>query len=125
MVLDMAKTRGWREGDNPARWRGHLENLLPKPAEVRKLKAVRHHPALPFVEIGAFMAELRNKVGMAARALELAIFYCCSNVAKSWKQDVMNSIWSAAFGPCLLRASRPVKSIGCLYHHPRYRCSKI
>jgi integrase len=69
-VLDWASTRGYRQGDNPARWRGHLENLLPKRGKVRK---VRHHPALPYQEIGTFMAALRSQEGIAARALEFAI----------------------------------------------------
>lgn len=69
-VLDYAKVRGWRAGDNPARWRGHLDHLLPARSKVAKVK---HHPALPWREIGAFMAELRGRDGIAARALEFAI----------------------------------------------------
>jgi integrase len=66
----IATARGYRQGENPARWRGHLENLLPAPAKVRR---VEHHAALPYSEIGAFMAELREQEGIAARALEFAI----------------------------------------------------
>src|SRR5215472_4567765 len=51
-VLDYATARGWRTGENPARWRGHLENFLPKKAKVRR---VEHHAALPYAEIAAFM----------------------------------------------------------------------
>jgi integrase len=69
-VLDWAKVHGYRSGENPARWRGHLDKLLPKKAKVRK---VEHHAALPFAEIGAFMAELRTQEGTVARALEFAI----------------------------------------------------
>jgi integrase len=69
-VLDWASTRGYRQGDNPARWRGHLENLLPRRAKVRQVK---HHPALPYQEIGAFLSALRAQESIAARALELAI----------------------------------------------------
>lgn len=72
-VLDAAKTQGLRTGENPARWRGHLENLLSRAAEVRKVKGVHHHPALPFDEIGDFMAALRKQHGFAAKALELTI----------------------------------------------------
>ena len=68
--LDWAKSRGYRHGDNPARWRGNLENLLPSR---RKLRAVIHHAALPYCEIGAFVTELRQHDGVGARALELAI----------------------------------------------------
>lgn len=69
-VLDWAKVKKFREGDNPARWRGNLNKLLPKPSAVAE---VRHHPALPFTEMAEFMAELRGRDGMAARALEFAI----------------------------------------------------
>lgn len=69
-VLSWAARQGYREGDNPARWHGHLEELLPKPA---KLKKVKHHPALPYREAGAFLAQLRLQKGIGARALELTI----------------------------------------------------
>ena len=65
-ILDWATARGYRHGENPARWRGHLENLLPAQSKVRR---VEHHAALPYPEIGAFMAELRQQEGVAgARA---------------------------------------------------------
>jgi integrase len=69
-VLDYAAARGWRSGENPARWRGHLAKLLPPPNKIAK---VQHHAALPWQEIGAFMAELREQDGIAARALEFTI----------------------------------------------------
>ena len=69
-ILDWSKARGYREGDNPARWRGHVANLLPKRSKVR---AIVHHPALPFGEIAAFMAELRKRQGIAAEALQFLI----------------------------------------------------
>ena len=69
-VLDWAAARGYRQGDNPARWRGHLENLLPARARVRRVK---HHAALPYTEIGQFMDKLRRQEGVAAQALEAAI----------------------------------------------------
>jgi integrase len=69
-VLGWAITSGYRSGDNPARWRGHLENLLPAPEKVKK---VEHHPSLPWQQIGAFMADLRAREGIAARALEFLI----------------------------------------------------
>jgi integrase len=69
-VLDWATTRGHRRGENPARWKGHLENLLPRRSKVQKVK---HHPALAYQEIGAFMATLRAQEGIAARALEFTI----------------------------------------------------
>ena len=69
-ILDWSKVQGQRDGDNPARWRGHLDKLLPKPTKVAK---VRNHPALPYAEIGAFMRDLHSQPGDAARALELII----------------------------------------------------
>ena len=69
-VLGWATTSGYRQGENPARWRGHLENLLAAPNKIRE---VEHHPALPWQEIGGFMASLRSQEGTAARAVEFAI----------------------------------------------------
>jgi integrase len=69
-ILDYATAREWRQGENPARWRGHLDKLLPKKAKVR---AVEHHPALPFAETPGFMESLRQENASAAGALEFAI----------------------------------------------------
>ena len=69
-VLNYATARGYRKGDNPARWRGHLDKLLATPSKVAK---VEHHAALPYSEIGGFVVELRQQAGMGARALEFAI----------------------------------------------------
>lgn len=69
-VLSWATVRGYRSGENPARWKGHLDQLLAKPS---KVATVEHHAALPYQEIGAFMAELRKHEGIGAAALEFAI----------------------------------------------------
>jgi len=69
-VLDWATVRKYREGLNPARWRGHLDKVLAKPS---KIAEENHHAALRFVEIGAFMVKLRAMAGIAPRALEFAI----------------------------------------------------
>jgi integrase len=69
-VLDWATTSGYRKGENPGRWRGHLENLLPKKTRVHRVK---HHAALPYSEIGAFMRELQARVELSARCLEFMI----------------------------------------------------
>ena len=69
-VLDAATVRGYREGPNPAQWKGNLGHILPARAKVRK---VEHYAALPFDEIPAFLTALRSREGMAARALEFAI----------------------------------------------------
>ena len=70
LVLDWATARGLREGLNPARWRGHLDKLLPKPSKVNNRE---HHAALPVGAVGAFMVRLRNAEGIGARALEFTI----------------------------------------------------
>lgn len=69
-VLDWAAAREYRTGNNPARWHGHLDKLLPK---LKKNLRVKHHPALPFDDIGEFVAALRALDGMAPRALEFLI----------------------------------------------------
>jgi integrase len=69
-ILAWATTHGHRSGDNPGRWRGHLEHLLAAPA---KVATVRNQPSLPWPQIPTFMAELRARDGTAARALEFAI----------------------------------------------------
>jgi integrase len=67
-VLDWAKTNGYRTGENPARWQGHLENLLAKPKP--KALRVKHHAALPYTEVPVFMAKVAATEGITARALE-------------------------------------------------------
>jgi integrase len=69
-VLDWAKSRGLRTGENPAHWKGHLDNLLPARSKVAK---VVHHPALPYEELPEFMAALQGQDSMSARALEFTI----------------------------------------------------
>lgn len=69
-ILDWATVSQYRQGENPARWRGHLDNLLADPAKVAK---VTHHPALPWQEISALMLAIRMREGIAARAIEFAI----------------------------------------------------
>lgn len=84
-VLDWATVRGYRKGENPARWKGHLDMLLPARAKVQK---VEHHAALDYREVGAFMAELAKIEGMGARALEFAIL----TVARSG--EVRGATWA-------------------------------
>ena len=69
-VLDWAKTRGYRDGENPARWKGHLDNLLPEKGKVAK---VEHHAAMAYAELPMFMTALRARPDIASRALEFAI----------------------------------------------------
>ena len=69
-VIDWATARGYRQGENPARWKGHLDQLLPARSKVAK---VEHHAALPYSEIGGFFATLKEQEGIAVKALEFAI----------------------------------------------------
>ncbi|MET4483337.1 integrase [Bradyrhizobium sp. F1.13.3] len=66
-VLDAAKAKGFRDGENPARWRGHLDHLLPKPSKLAR----GHHAAMPYEQVAAFLADLRQREATAALALEL------------------------------------------------------
>ncbi|RWM92006.1 MAG: DUF4102 domain-containing protein [Mesorhizobium sp.] len=68
-VLEFAKVKGWRAGENPAAWRGNLRNLLPKRQRLQR----GHQPAMPYTEVPAFVARLRKAEAMAARALEFTI----------------------------------------------------
>ncbi len=93
-VIDYATAHGWRAGENPARWRGHLAKLLPAPS---KLARVKHHAALPWEEVGAFMAELRDQDGIAARALEFAILTAARTreaIGACWSEINLDSaVW--------------------------------
>jgi integrase len=94
-VIDYASALGIRSGDNPARWRGHLDNLLPKP---KKMRAVQHHPALPHSEIAGFMAALENRSGVAARALGFTILTAARSGevrGMTWAEiDLEAGIWT-------------------------------
>ena len=84
LVLDAAKAVGLREGENPARWRGHLDKLFPKRSKVSK---VVHHPALPWQEAPDFMVELRKHSSASHRALEMTVLSCCRT------SEVLNATW--------------------------------
>ena len=94
-VLDWATARGYRQGDNPARWRGHLQNLLPRRA---KVQPVKHHAALPYAEIGAFMLELRARDGIGAAALEFVILTATrtsETIGATWDEvDLTGAVWT-------------------------------
>ena len=94
-VLDWAKARGYRDGENPARWRGHLDKLLPNR---RKVRSVRNHPALPYAELPAFMAELRSRQSVSARALEFAILTAARTsevIGATWPEiDIAAKVWT-------------------------------
>lgn len=94
-VLDWATTRGYRTGDNPARLRGHLENLLPK---ARKVSKVIHMPAMPYADVPAFVEALRKRPGLSARALEYIILTAArasEAVGATWGEiDLDAAVWT-------------------------------
>lgn len=94
-ILDWARVRGYRDGENPARWRGHLDKLLPARAKVRR---VTHHAALPYIELLTFMTELRKQEGVAARALEFAILTAArtgETIGAHWGEvDLAAKLWT-------------------------------
>jgi integrase len=116
---DWARVAGSRDGENPARWKAHLENLLPKKNKVRP---VEHHAALHHSQIGAFMAELRQQEGVAALALELVIL-TASRAAKSscarWsKLDLNAKVWTIP-AERMKAAGAPRAAFGCVACHRR------
>lgn len=97
LILNWATTHGYREGENPARWRGHLKNVLPDPGKVAKVK---HLPAMPYAELPAFMVELREIKAEAARALEwtiLSVVRSDNTFGLTWESgevDVNKKVWT-------------------------------
>jgi integrase len=93
-ILDWATARGYRQGENPARWRGHLQNLLPLRSKVARPV---HHPALPYRELPAFMAELRLEEGVGAAALEFCILTAARTgeiIGARWNEiDFVERLW--------------------------------
>ena len=98
-ILDWARVRGYRDGENPARWRGHLDKLPPARAKVRR---VEHHAALPYRELPDFMTELRKQEGVAARALEFAILTAARTgevIGACWGEvDLAAKLWTMPAG---------------------------
>ena len=84
-ILDYAATHGWREGENPARWRGHLSNILPKPSAVAR---VVHHAAVPWREIAEIMTALGKADGIGA----LAVRFACLTAARSG--EARGAVWA-------------------------------
>jgi integrase len=94
-VLDAAKARGARDGENPARWRSHLSKLLPKTS---KLARVEHHAALPFADLSEFMASLRAEQGLAPKALEFTILTAARTIealGTQWPEiNLVDKVWT-------------------------------
>jgi len=96
-VLDWATAHGYRQGENPARWRGHLDKLLPARSKMRKVK---HHAALPYDDLPAFMAVLRAQDGVAARALEFLILTAArtGEVIGAAPDEITQKVWTVPAG---------------------------
>lgn len=96
LILNYATARKFRQaGDNPARWRGHLDILLPKRSKVSK---VEHHAALPYDELGKFMADLRHRTSTSARCLEFTILTAARTseaIGATWDEfDLRTKVWT-------------------------------
>ncbi|MBA4142317.1 MAG: integrase arm-type DNA-binding domain-containing protein [Nitrosospira sp.] len=93
-ILDWATVRGYREGDNPARWKGQLDHLLPN---ISRVKRITHHAALGYAEMAELMLTLRQQAGIAARALEYAILTACRSGEvrlAAWEEiDLHSRVW--------------------------------
>jgi len=94
MVLDWAKVRGMRQGENPARWKGHFETLLP---HRKKVAPVKHRAALAYSDVGEFMVELRKLTDTSARVLEFQILTAARSgevVGARWDEiDLAQRLW--------------------------------
>lgn len=105
-VLDWAKVHQLRAGDNPARWKGHLDNLLPRPSKVSKPD---HHAAMPYAEVPAFMARLAERDARARRGLRFAILTAARTnevTGALWSEfDLDAALWSIPAGR--MKGGRP------------------
>ena len=94
-VLAWATVSGYRAGDNPARWRGHLSEALAAPAQAKK---VEHHAALPYTELPAFLSALRGQIGVGSQALCFAILTACRTgevIGARWCEiDFHDNVWT-------------------------------
>lgn len=94
-ILDAARIEGKRTGENPARWRGHLQVLLPDP---RKVRTVLHHASLGYAALPEFMANLKAQPGEAARALRFAILTAARTgeiIGATWNEiDLERRVWT-------------------------------
>jgi integrase len=94
-IIDFATAYKWRSGENPARWRGHLDKLLVNPG---KISGKKHHPSMPYSEISDFFMELKQAKGTAAKALQFLILTATrtsETLNVSWSEiDINNAIWT-------------------------------
>ena len=93
-ILSWAAVQGYRAADNPAQWKGHLENLLAKPSKIKKVK---HHRAMPYTDIHNFINDLRTHTGVSAKALEFLIITASRTsevIGAQWDEiDLTANVW--------------------------------
>jgi integrase len=137
-VLDAAQARGYRSGENPARWRGHLDTLLPPRQKLTR----GHHTAMPYHELPAFMAHLRARDGVSARALEFVILTAARSgevLGLRWSEiDLERKVWTVPAGrikagrqhrvPLSARAVAIIEAMQMVrvsdYVFPGYKCDR-
>ena len=116
-MLDSAKARGYREGENPARWRGHLAQILPARARLSR----GHHKAMAYEEVPAFVRALREREAMAALALEFTILTAARSgevFGATWIEvDLGKAIWTIP-----ARRMKAARNIGRPCRRVRSRC---
>lgn len=137
-VLDSAKARGYRQGENPARWRGHLAQILPARTKLSR----GHHKAMPYAEIPAFVRALHAREAVAALALEFTILTAARSgevIGATWEEvDLENTIWKVPaermkaakehrvpLSPRCLEILESVKTLGSAYLFPGARGDKL
>lgn len=140
-ILDRAIALSYREGPNPARWRGHLDKILAKDQRRRRVK---HHTAMPFDSMAAFLRDLRKQVGTAAQALDFLIHTAARTgevIGMTWSEvDLEAGVWAVpavrmkghhehrvplpGAAVRLLRSRRPADCKGDEFVFPGQRASK-
>lgn len=137
-VLDSAKARGYREGENPARWRGHLAQILPARTKLSR----GHHKAMPYAEIPAFVRALHKRGAVAALALEFAILTAARSgevIGATWQEvDLKAGLWTVPsdrmkaakehrvpLSPRAIEILQSVKALGSTYLFPGARGGKL
>jgi len=137
-VLDSAKARGYRQGENPARWRGHLAQILPARAKLSR----GHHKAMPYEDVPAFLTQLRARKAVAALALEFVILTAVRTgeaIGASWSEvDLDKAIWTipasrmkagkehrVPLSPRALAILESVRPIGSPYLFPSAKGGKL
>jgi integrase len=128
-ILAWARVQGFRDGENPARWANNISALLPARSNTRKVGPKKPHPALPYQQTGAFMAELREVEGVAARALEFAILCAArSGEVRSAKwNEIVGDTWvvpaSRMKGNREHRTPLSTAAVALIEHMRKLRCS--